>query len=328
MPNPINSVTAYRGQQPETIHALDWVQVDTHGQIQKASFTATDKPPQTWIRSTAKPFQAAVSLSHIEKPLRPEHLALMMASHVATPMHVQLVQILLDQFGLDHTQLYCGAVYPVDETAKAALIQARLSKSPLYHNCSGKHAGLLCACVASGLDVKTYCQPEHPLQQEIIALIESQTDKFNPDQIAIDGCGLPVFSMPFTHLAKLYAGINRIHPKLPDIIQAAQAFPELIGGETRIDSNIVAHSNNQLFAKVGAEGLIAISHLEKGQGLVLKIWDGNQRIRDLAILQLLQQVGWISSEQVQAIQQKNKVFSLERHNDKGTIIGHYHCQFG
>src|SRR5690348_17995335 len=40
--------------------------------------------------------------------------------------------------------------------------------SDLYHNCSGKHAGMLAVCRARGWPTEGYRLPEHPLQQEIL----------------------------------------------------------------------------------------------------------------------------------------------------------------
>ncbi len=58
--------------------------------------------------------------------------------------------------------------WPADTSEVVAQVRRdgeAAAATPLAFNCSGKHAGFLAACAASGHDVATYLDPAHPLQR-------------------------------------------------------------------------------------------------------------------------------------------------------------------
>jgi L-asparaginase II len=54
-------------------------------------------------------------------------------------------------------------------------------------------------------------------------------------------------------------------------------------------------SGKSVFAKTGAEGGYALTLFDKGWGAALKIDDGNQRALGPAVIELLQQLGVLST---------------------------------
>ena len=71
-------------------------------------------------------------------------LALACASHSGEPAHVGGVERMLTAAGLDSSALRCGAHWPMSQAAAFELARTGVP-SALHNNCSGKHAGFLCA---------------------------------------------------------------------------------------------------------------------------------------------------------------------------------------
>ncbi|RFA09587.1 hypothetical protein B7R54_10415 [Subtercola boreus] len=165
-------------------------------------------------RSCLKPFQALAVLRSLEGSgvsLDAVQTVLATASHAATTEHVAVVQSILDLAGLAPDALQCPRDWPGSSAARDALVRAGLDRSPLYMNCSGKHAAMLLACVVNDWPLDTYLEPSHPLQQRILATIEELTGE-TVAASAVDGCGAPVYAVSLVGLAR---GIGRITSALP-----------------------------------------------------------------------------------------------------------------
>ena len=137
----------------------------------------------TFMRSAAKPVQA-LSLVRARVDLSEEELAIACASHGAEPEQLMAVEALLARSGSSEDDLECGPE----------------NGSRLRHNCSGKHAGMLCTCAARGWERDGYRLPEHPLQRELLALVE-ETAEAVVESTAVDGCGVPTFALPLAAMA-------------------------------------------------------------------------------------------------------------------------------
>ncbi|WP_146078118.1 asparaginase [Subtercola sp. Z020] len=166
-------------------------------------------------RSCLKPFQALAVLRAIGDgsgiPLDAVQTVLATASHAGTAEHVAVVESILQLAGLAPDALQCPCDWPGSSAARDALVRDGLDRSPLYMNCSGKHAAMFYACVLNGWPVESYLAPEHPLQQRILATIEELTGE-TVAASAVDGCGAPVYAVSLTGLAR---GIGRITTALP-----------------------------------------------------------------------------------------------------------------
>ncbi len=109
---------------------------------------AGDPALVSYLRSSAKPFQAlALFLTGaVERfGLTEEEVALATASHDGTETHVEVAARFLGKLGLGPEHLVCGVHPPFSREARKALEEQGLRPTPLHHNCSGKHAGMLAA---------------------------------------------------------------------------------------------------------------------------------------------------------------------------------------
>src|SRR4051812_10847452 len=128
-----------------------------------------------------------------------EELALACASHAGEPGHVAGVSRMLTAAGLTDAALQCGAHPPMHRPSADALTRAGQKPTSLHHNCSGKHAGFLCAACVTGADVATYCDVMHPVQREVRAALEGMSGaRIADEQVGIDGCSVPTFALPLT----------------------------------------------------------------------------------------------------------------------------------
>jgi L-asparaginase len=250
----------------------------------------------TFIRSAAKPFQALpLVLTGASQALSSETLAISCASHTGTEVHIRLVEALLKQSDLKVSDLQCGADWPVDGLRRRALRQAGEPANAIYHNCSGKHAGMLFCCRQNGWPIENYLDAEHPLQRMIVENLQKLTG-LTEIPLAVDGCGAPVFYLPLPVMARLYASLGS-EPLFAPLREAMLAHPELVGGPGRVDTAIMQASGGKILAKVGADGVLCVANPNSQQGLALKIADGSAAIRNFALVEILVTLGWLSAQE-------------------------------
>src|SRR4051794_9113937 len=183
-----------RGDRVESLHYGAIAVVDRDGNL---VHSIGDPDLFLYFRSSAKPFQAipVVESGAADRfGLTPGDLALCCASHHAEYGQQQQVLAMLAKLGLDDSALQCGAPLPSDQEEMAKVILGERARSPLQCDCSGKHTGMLAACLQLGYPIDGYLEPEHPLQQQIKKLV-AEVCRIAEDDIVVgtDGCSVPTF---------------------------------------------------------------------------------------------------------------------------------------
>lgn len=241
-------------------------------------------------RSVSKPMQALAALG-CGAAFDPRTLAVACSSHSGEPEHCAAVRNLLTRHGLTVADLRNTADYPLGEEMRARWLAAGLPTSVLAQNCSGKHAGMLAACVASGWDRRGYLEPDHPVQRAIRAAIRDLTGEEAP-VVAVDGCGAPLHAVSLVGLARAFgvlAAASEGHERA--VADAMRAFPHLVGGTGR-DVTALNGAGTGLIAKDGAEGVFAAG-LADGTGVAVKVADGAQRARGVLLAEMLRRAGGV-----------------------------------
>lgn len=288
-------VMVWRGAIPESRHRIQAVAVSADGQV---VFETPDAGLVTSFRSAAKPFQALplVERGHAERwRWTDEELAVMCASHTGSPYHVALVSRILDRIGLSDANLACGYHEPLDPESLAHVRAHPESRSRLYNNCSGKHAGMLCLALSEGWPVSGYERADHPLQQlmrrTVAELCGVPADGVG---VAVDGCSVSVFGLPLAAMAHGYARLAAADPggdarerALHRIGSAMVSHPRAVGGQGRLSTRLMEAGHGDLVAKGGAEGLECAALIRDGIGLVVKAEDGAERALAPATIALL-----------------------------------------
>ena len=316
-----------RGSTVESIHYGSIAVVDVRGKL-VASYG--DPQAVTYLRSSAKPFQALPFLAHGGQSLfnlTPREVALMCASHSGTDEHVAVAQAMQVKTGVTEADLLCGVHYPIDEATAEAMKDQKLQPTPNRHNCSGKHTGMLAFIhlkELSGHPVEeglAYIDPANPIQLEILNTFAEMCG-LSPNQVfvGIDGCSAPNFAIPLQNAALGYARLcdpdqGEVQPQeratACRTITSAMAFnPDMVGGPGRFDTRLMETAQGRLVAKGGAEGYQGIGLLpgaihENSQalGIAFKISDGDLKTRVVpaVALEVLQQLGALSEAELNVL---------------------------
>ena len=304
-----------RGSRLEAVYRGAMAVVDARGRLVASR---GDADLTTWLRSSAKPFQltplvesgAADRFGFSER-----ELAVMAASHNGEEFHVQAVTGILARIGLDASALQCGVHAPSHPPAARALENAGQKPSALHNNCSGKHSGMLAQCVDRKLPIADYLSPQHPLQVTIKQTVAEMTD-LSPDSIdvAIDGCSVPTFALPLRNAALAFARLadpsGLSEPRrsaLRRIASAMMAYPEMVGGTQRLDTDVMSVGKGNIVVKGGAEGYYGIGLLSSGLGIAIKMESGMEdgadgRGRNAVVVEALRQLGALDDDQVTALE--------------------------
>src|SRR5258705_3205058 len=199
----------------------------------------------TTFRSAAKPFQLLplVERGHADRwGFGDETLAVMTASHTGSPYHLGLVRDILARLGRSDRDLACGFHEPLDPESLAQIRRHPEDRSPLYNNCSGKHAGLLALALAEGWPIAGYEQPRHPVQQ-LMRVSVAEACGVAPESlaVAVDGCNVSGFGVSPGGMARSYARLAAARAEcdgraraLARIRGAMQAWPRATGGAGRV----------------------------------------------------------------------------------------------
>jgi L-asparaginase II len=301
-------VSFTRGDLVESTHLGSIVVADETGRIVAA---VGDPERVTIMRSSAKPFQAMAVLETgaAERfQLTPQEIALLASSHSGEPRHTTTVRDILARAGLEPEALQPGLHPPLHAPTRAALERAGVPPSPLHHNCSGKHCGMLCACVHQRWDVRTYVRPDHPLQRRILTLLAEMAGLAAATiRVGIDGCGVPSFGLPLVAIATAFARLvtsdgHPAHADAADRVRTAMlAHPEMVAGEGRFDTDLMALTRGRILAKAGAEASYGAAIVDQGLGIALKIEDGGARAVAPAVVEALRQLGALNDQDADAL---------------------------
>jgi L-asparaginase II len=278
----------------ESIHLGHVAVCDTDGRVKAR---AGDADREVFIRSCAKPLQAAVSLAAIGDEVLPDReVAVMCASHNGEPVHLGAVRALLERAGLGPQALRTPPSYPLDRDEMAR----SQHRHPLYSDCSGKHAGMLLGCRRAGWATATYTRRSHPLQRRVTRAVQRATD-VDDVRVGVDGCGVPVHGVPLRAVATLYARLGDperlgVGDAASRAVDAMLAEPYLVGGRDRFDTTVM-QAVPGLIAKEGAEALVCVSVPTMGLGVALKVSDAGYRASGPAMVEVLSQLGALDAAQ-------------------------------
>jgi len=293
--NPPLQATLMRGSNLESIHKIHAVISDKKGRV---LMCAGNPEYKSFIRSSLKPFQAIPFLSSgaaSEINNASKSIALACGSHSGSKLHTREAFRILWAFDIDINYLKCP----------------KLSKSPLEHNCSGKHAAFLATCKKLNLPLDSYLRRDHPLQKEIFRII-SELLEIPLSEICAerDDCGAPTLYMKLLEMAKLYALLSSsVNAELEQISRSITRDPIMISDNNKFDTEIIKASHGQVISKGGAEGIQCLCKVNEGIGLALKVEDGSKRAKHAVSLHLLKQLEWISDLRIKDIEDKILKFS-------------------
>lgn len=266
----------------ETTHDVAVIALDAGGHELLAS---GDVERPFFYRSAVKPFQALASLRHgLDVPA--EHLAITCSSHSGYPVHLQIVEAILAAHGLDGSHLACPPSWPLGQPARDALFAAGYRRpEPLFHNCSGKHAGWLAASAVAGFPTDGYLDIDHPIQQTVRSTVAEFTGS-DPEPVGVDGCGAPTLVGTVRSLARGFARLTT-DPEIRPIADAMTAYGALVADNVRPDGRFGIAWGGP--SKTGAEGIFAASR--NGLAIAAKAAGGDSAIAAAAVVEAARRLG-------------------------------------
>lgn len=340
---PLFEVT--RGNIVESVHYGSIAVVDSQGKL-----IASHGDPQAvaFLRSSAKPFQVLpfVEGGGVEYyGFTPRELSIACASHEGSDLHVQTVEGIQKKIGVEEVSLQCGVHMPGDVDAFKTLIVNNKQPTPNRNNCSGKHTAMLAYAKMRGLSLENYLDLNHPIQQDILALFAAMS-QIPAEAIALgtDGCSAPNFALPLYNAALAMARLCNPRELSQErasacrkVTSAMTAYPEMVSAYGEFDEQLMRVGDGKIVCKRGAEGYQIIGLLPgvlypeaPGVGIALKVSDGDPartaldlthstRVRPAVALEVLRQLGVLSSEQQESLGAFGPVKPIQNH--RGIITG-------
>ncbi len=319
-----------RGETVESVHRGHLIVIEGDGNVVKS---IGNPETVTFFRSSAKAFQAIPFITSGAADFfgfDEKEIALAVASHSGEKFHVELAAQMLEKIGLSEADLRCGVQLPFNEKRAEEMIRASEKPTQLHNNCSGKHAAMLAFAKHIGAEIETYDLLQNPIQQAILECVAEFTEiPKEKIQIGIDGCAAPNFALPVSAMAKSFAKLvfppesldEKTLEAVKRLVAAMINFPELIGGNDRLDTVIMQAACGKIISKVGAEGVYVAGILpsakwKTGLGIAFKIEDGeDKRARPVLAVELLRQLGILSENDLTEISPM-KIF-----NRRGDAVG-------
>jgi L-asparaginase II len=200
-----------------------------------------------------------------------------------------------------------------------------MPRRKLYHNCSGKHLGILALCKSKGYPLQGYSEPGHPAQLEIAEAV-AYLSGCPSDRIhtGVDGCGLPVVAMPLRYMAVMYMKLacpdriesGPVRKAVTRISGLMNDYSEMISAPWFICSNLLRDPN--IVAKGGAKGVYCFGLRKERIAFALKVLDGSEEKWPLIIATILEQIGYDNRE---TIERMYTLTSPEVKNDSQAVVG-------
>lgn len=276
----------------ESAHPVEAAVADAGGGSVAA---AGDPARMVWWRSAAKPFQALPLVEDGAAEalgLSDEELALACASHSSEPRHREIAERMLDKAGVDETALACGPHPPLGAAVHDAMVRTGAHPTPLWSNCSGKHAGMLLLARHHGWPLEGYERAGHPVQERIVrAVLECTGARAEELRLGVDGCTAACFALPLHRMATAYARLGAAaSPPLRRIRDAMLAHPALVAGDGRPCTELMMAWPGEIIAKVGAEGVYSACLPRLGLGIALKVASGDARAAPIALVGLVRRL--------------------------------------
>ncbi|MEA5533901.1 asparaginase [Crocosphaera sp. XPORK-15E] len=281
----------------ESTHFVEATVSDDRGRVLSV---AGSSETTAFVRSALKPFQAlaVIATGTLERyDLNDKDLAIICSSHQGNVEQARQVFNVLWRADIDPSALQC----PIPEG----------SNSPLQHNCSGKHSGMLAICQQRNWPLNTYLRRSSPVQQLILGKIAELLGMPGDELIgAHDDCGAPTYSMKLGQMAHLYAQLASGNSlDLERILRSMTYYPTMVAGEGSFDTELMRLTEGELVSKSGAEGIQCIGRVGEGMGLAIKVVDGSKRAKSAVALHLLRQMGWLSPSVAETLGEQFMILS-------------------
>lgn len=286
------AVVAIRGALVESRHRVSAAVVTAAGRLVAE---AGDPEAATFWRSAAKPFQllplvedGGVEAFGLDRTM----LALACGSHNAESVHRDAGARWLSALGLTEGDLACAGHPSLSPRIAQEMVRDGVTPSPLWSNCSGKHAAMLALARRNDWPLAGYERRGHPVQDRVETTVSRWTATPRADlDWGIDGCTAAAVALPVRAMALGYARLGAsAEPAAVTVRDAMMAEPYMVGGDDRLDTILMQAWPGRIIVKIGAEGVYSASLPRLDVGIALKVEDGDMKCAGIALMSIVQDV--------------------------------------
>jgi len=326
-----------RGGLVESVHRGDIAVTDGEGNLLAK---VGDENRRTFTRSAIKSWQALALFTLWPEAVdifTLEERGVMLASHSGEPKHTAAVNSILEKVDLSESDLKCGTHPPIHTETYHEMIRNGEETNQLHCNCAGKHAGMLALCRHMGWDIEGYLEYTHPVQVEVLKIIEKLTDIPAPDVDATtDNCSVPTFHIPLKEMATGMARLTTPEKYFADdenfvaacklLVGTFHPAAYYIGGTGRFCTDFNGAGVGRYVGKVGGEGVYLAGLPGNDRGIAVKIDDGDRGTRAYgpAVVEVLKQLGALTDEDMEKLK---KYHDAPIYNFRNIHIGMITCNF-
>jgi len=342
-------VTVTRSDVLESVHRGMVAVADGTGRL-VAHVGAAARP--FYFRSSAKPIQLLPTVeggAADRFALGERELAAAASSHSGAPEHVAAAHAILERAGYGSELLACGYQEPRNRESLRLVLRhdgpggpatgeegawppadalghgPGSPFSPLYNNCSGKHAAMLALTAHLGADPAHYLEPAHPAQHLILERTAELAGLARRDaHFGIDGCSAPTLYAPLAAFAAAFGRFARLAREdrrgAAARIHAAMAVrADMLGEPGSFNAALMSTLGGRLMGKGGAEGLFCVAVPAADLGFAVRIEDGSARAIGPVVLEVLRQLEVVSEEELGPL---GHTHAPQLRNWRGTVVGH------
>ncbi|RKF14268.1 asparaginase [Alginatibacterium sediminis] len=328
-------IEVYRNELVESRHRGAFCVVDQHSNV---VLKAGDIEQKVYPRSGVKIIQALPLVTSGAADyfgFTDQELALICSSHGAESEHIEILASIFDKIDVDPKALECGIHWPMFEAAGRELARQGLHADARHNNCSGKHAGLLAMAKYSKHPLQGYSQLSHPLQQIIRRQFEDLAQlNLSHAPVGIDGCSIPTWAMPLRSIAEMmqkFSEPSRMNDKklgaaMARLSHATRHHPHMVAGTQRYCSVMMGAFAEDIFVKIGAEGIFCAFVRSQKLGIAVKSDDGAFRGAEAILSGILNKLGAIDERTLKQAGCEDLLQPVIR-NHKQIEVGHVEVCF-
>lgn len=294
-------VNEYRGELLDLVHNGYLTIVDENSNV---LFNVGDPETKVYYRSASKPLQALPIIAlNLDKKygLTEEETVIFSGSHTGEVFHVAALERIMEKTELTEDMLVMKPAVPFDRASNEARIKNEMPPRKIYHNCSGKHLGLMLLQRELGGYTADYWKKSEIAQKEVKRVIKtmSETDEVS---IGIDGCGVPVFAVGMKNIAIGFKNLACLDTIKDEGLQdtATRYIPRLnkynymMRGTGYLCS--LLNKDPNIVAKGGSNGIYGFGLKKQRLGISFKLIDGTEKVWPTIIMTVLRGLKCLSED--------------------------------
>lgn len=321
----------YRNELKECIHRGRITIVGENG---KVLWHAGDTETATYLRSASKPMQVLpLLIQGLDETyhLNTKEIAVMSGSQGGEPEHIAVLEGLLTKTGFKEEDLIIKPCLPEDIKARNEVIRKDGTLRKIYHLCAGKHLAAMILQKHLTKSTSDYWKIDSEAQQCILKYISRFCGVPAQDiKLGIDGCGVPVFAVPFYTIASAYqklAAPQAVFEKhwsdsIIKIQEAMNENPVLVRRTGHICS--VLNEDKNLIVKDGSQGVLGIGMKKEKIGIAIKIEDGSEHTMPAIVKEIFRKIGYNNPDLEKRL---DEAFDQKIYNNQGDVIGDICAEF-